>query len=271
MYSDNYNYNSHLQDNETPYGVVRNPSDGFNFNRQDSLAEAASLQERDHSCNMINFMDKQIVICDYIRNEGMEIGKDCFPEHEYDMDDYLKHGDYSFGPEVFENSFQEIDSNIDYDTASYDTSDRSQTHVSVPATANVPTPQIKQEIQEYEEEKPYDDEVVARPNRRARNHRNSSIDADNFTPKTRARRYVLKNEKEKATEEYRLKRAKNNDAVRKSRCKQKSEQQKCIDEKISLARQNQEILKENAKLREEVRTLKEIVSQKDEQIRQFSF
>ena len=63
---------------------------------------------------------------------------------------------------------------------------------------------------------------TAPPRRRpARDNQGELI---NYTPKTKARKYVLKPDEEKKNPTYKLKRARNNDAVRKSRSKQKEMQ-----------------------------------------------
>ena len=80
----------------------------------------------------------------------------------------------------------------------------------------------------------------------------STKDADaalrEFKPETKARRYTLKPHEEKASSTYKLKRARNNDAVRKSRSKAK-EAQMARDE------ENNKLKHDNTKLQNEIKKL----------------
>jgi len=69
-----------------------------------------------------------------------------------------------------------------------------------------------------------------------------------FVPKTTARKYTQRPDHEKKTDQYKIKRERNNDAVRRSRTKAKIEQQKRDEELQALKQEMESLRKQNQTL-----------------------
>lgn len=72
---------------------------------------------------------------------------------------------------------------------------------------------------------------------------------EEYKPQTQARKYHLKKETEKVDPSYKLKRARNNDAVRRSRTKAKEQQQKIFDDYDNMKKRLAAVEEENKNLR----------------------
>ncbi|CAJ0935312.1 unnamed protein product, partial [Mesorhabditis belari] len=77
----------------------------------------------------------------------------------------------------------------------------------------------------------------------------SSSKGNGYTSTTRARKYNLKPKEEKETTNYKIKRMRNNDAVRRSRMKAKEEQEKRDKELMDLRNEKNKVEQDNKHLR----------------------
>lgn len=207
-----------------------------NFGRQDSLSLCASLQNHDRNRpeNMIDFMESEMNFEEYI---GVLKNLDVQPEHIDAMfdDNELQKGNLLYDEG---HQYDPYDHRPDMVPDQHgSSSERSMT-----STPNVSFSNIKTE-DEYWEYEPTTSTSTAPPRRRpARDNQGELI---NYQPKTKARKYVLKPDEEKKNPTYKLKRARNNDAVRKSRSKQKEMQ-------VQRDRELDDLRNENIRLKAEL-------------------
>ncbi|KAM3728496.1 Transcription factor [Dirofilaria immitis] len=193
------------------------------IDRQDSLMLCQQLQEQDG----FDFMDQSMDLTPYLRDlRGIdESSEDLEPiidkQRVLEYDIRMQHGIYGCTAQY-----------ADLTTIAKATkSDKSldDAPVAVPETSGFATifQPVKMEITNGEEMK---GEQETRPTISVKKDTSAQIEIS-FTPTIKPRKYSLKPEAEKKNPLYRLKREKNNDAVRRSRTKAK-QQQKMKDEQI---------------------------------------
>ncbi|CAD6187289.1 unnamed protein product [Caenorhabditis auriculariae] len=250
------------KDRFTEYDVFRrNPTspDSMPFQRQDSLAICADLQEKDRSrSEMLDFMETSLDLSNYLN---------CFnelnvPADQIDLDDNelqkahilyedpangehsVYGGNSQYEPEQAQptSDFEYYQAEIPDDEEAYvmqcDVPQKeAATVVDVQVEGNTPRPtrtlkrpaHMTEMMPKAEPIEDWDDSTSTSSyasEKKIRQRKGGPGDESNvdYKPQTKARKYQLKPEQEKAQPQYRLKRARNNDAVRKSRNKAKEQQ-----------------------------------------------
>ncbi|VDK62983.1 unnamed protein product [Onchocerca ochengi] len=193
--------------------------------RQDSLMLCQQLQEQDG----FDFMDQSMDLTPYLRDlRGIDDNEDLEPvidkQRVLEHDMRMQHGIYGSTTQYAD--FANLTS-----IAEAIKSDRclDDSLVVVPETSGFGTTfqPVKMEIINSEEMK---GEQETRPTISVKKDTSEEVEIS-FVPTIKPRKYSLKPEAEKKNPLYRLKREKNNDAVRRSRTKAK-QQQKMKDEQI---------------------------------------
>ncbi|CAI2355656.1 unnamed protein product [Caenorhabditis sp. 36 PRJEB53466] len=241
-----------LRDGPMMRGLTDLPPDGGastsaagNFVRQDSLALAASYQQRDRERQNIDFMEAELDLDNYLA---------CFtdldvPADNVDFDDaelqkvnilydgeqpytepppmngYERHVAYTSGfskPEDFDNDSYKMNCEVKSEQPDYDTKTRRL--IKKPMNYQL-YEQHYNDSSDLSDDPSVDDSYYEPISKKKK-----SNGVDHFKPSTRARKYNLKPVEEKAEPTYKLKRARNNDAVRKSRNKAKEMQKKKEEE-----------------------------------------
>ncbi|MFH4973652.1 hypothetical protein AB6A40_000361 [Gnathostoma spinigerum] len=206
--------------------------DATEYCRQDSLTLCRELQEQD-PCD---FMDENMDLTPYL--EGI---------HAEDLNTREE-----FEPFLDKQRLIEDDIHLQRDLQYTDLGSRSNVSTEPKTSELRMTTDTRHKS--VKEETSWDDESV--PNEEQTPSTSSRRDSDHevlsFTPTIKPRRYMLKTEEEKKNPEYRLKRERNNDAVRKSRSKAKEQQ-----------RQKDQMIKD---LTKKVSELKALLAEKDLQI-----
>lgn len=230
---------------EVPRGLMDMPNQGAStsnmmFNRQDSLALAASYQQRDRERFPVDFMETELDLDNYLQCftdldvpadnvdlDDTELQKvnllyDVEPVYDHPpMNGYERHITYGSAvqkPHEFDSEGYKMNCEI-----------KMEPEESFTRRAPKRPPAFEQYDQDYTEESsgeeisdsPSADDSYYEPKGKKRR-----TTLEKFRPQTRARKYNLKPDEEKAEPTYKLKRARNNDAVRKSRNKAKELQKK---------------------------------------------
>ncbi|KHJ87424.1 basic region leucine zipper [Oesophagostomum dentatum] len=244
-------YAAHLQGLERQPGFPSSIVDPRIFERQDSLARAATLQEcdrvRDHD-GILDFLESTMNIEDYLEDITRETG---VPPEEVDLDDYeLQKCNILYDDKIraYEN----------YDPFAHDIGLHEQLVPPdyVPKTPTpLPTiPETIANIAPVKVEPTWESSVpstsTAQPTTTKRGGRTVQPPPDAYTPTTTARKYRLKTPQERNNTSYKVKRARNNDAVRKSRSKAKAIQ-------AMKDKQLEEALLEVSQLKEKLRVANE--------------
>ncbi|KIH52619.1 basic region leucine zipper [Ancylostoma duodenale] len=194
------------------------------LNEEDSLARAASLQECDRVRDpegILNFLETTMNIDDYLEDITNMTG---IPPEEIDLDDYeLQKCNILYNDDKIR-TFES------YDPFAHDVALHEQL---VPAdyVAKTPTPVPVEPLAAVKVEPTWETSSSRRflgsapstssaPSAR-RGGRNSQPTLETYTPTTTARKYRLKTPQERNNSSYKVKRQRNNDAVRKSRTKAK--------------------------------------------------
>ncbi|CCD68278.2 CCAAT/enhancer-binding protein homolog 1 [Caenorhabditis elegans] len=218
-------------------------SSAGSFARQDSLTIAASLQQRDRERHPVDFMETELDLGDYLQVlHDLDVPTDNVDfddaelqkcnilydgEHPYEqpeLNGYERHVAYGTGYRV----------PGDYDQDGYkmncevkaETPDFGATKTRRAVKRPVPYDDYQKEYSEESSDMTDNDGSVDDSYFEPKSKKTKSAGLENFKPQTRARKYKLKADEEKAEPTYKLKRARNNDAVRKSRKKAKELQDK---------------------------------------------
>lgn len=217
------------------------------FARQDSLALAASFQQRDRERYPVDFMETELDLDNYLQ---------CFtdldvPADNVDFDDaelqkvnilydgerpyeqpimngYEQHVAYGPGfrkPGEFDQDDYKMNCEVKNETEALEIAQQNRRNSKRPAYQDDYQEEYSESSSEASDPVSADDSYYEpKPKKTKKNG------LDHFKPQTRARKYNLKADEEKAEPTYKLKRARNNDAVRKSRNKAKELQKKRDDE-----------------------------------------
>ncbi|CAJ0583230.1 unnamed protein product, partial [Mesorhabditis spiculigera] len=225
---------------------------GSAFGRQDSLSIAAELQQKDKERNQSSFMEADVNIENYLKElrdeeaytddplqEDPELAKTSFEMEQSAVFDSIHNNpmmgrlrddpmDDIFKSQVPHSSHQQgplIDT-APITLAKMEPWEEEQGTSRQPRTVMVPRTQI---VQKYP--------VMTEPSKPPMNK--------NYVPTTKARKYNLKPKEEKETNNYKIKRMRNNDAVRRSRMKAKEAQEKREKELSDLRSHNDKLEREN--------------------------
>ncbi|CAJ0607354.1 unnamed protein product [Cylicocyclus nassatus] len=188
------------------------------FERQDSLARAATLQEcdRERDPEILNFLETTMNIEDYLEDITQATG---VPSEEIDLDDYelqkcniLYQDDKmqpydSYDPFAHDIGLHEHMVPLDYDPKPLTPAPT--------APSSVENVVVKTEPAWESGAAPSTSNAL--PAKRGRGQPREDV----YTPTTTARKYRLKTPQERNNTSYKVKRQRNNDAVRKSRTKAK--------------------------------------------------
>ncbi|KAF1745839.1 hypothetical protein GCK72_022286 [Caenorhabditis remanei] len=227
------------------------------FNRQDSLALAASFQQRDRERYPVDFMETELDLDNYLQ---------CFtdldvPADNVDFDDaelqkvnilydgerpyeqpvlngYERHVTYGPGfrkPEEFDQDAYKMNCEVKTEEEVLEHANKTRRATKRPAYDEYED-DYSGSSNGSEDDGSVDDSYIE-PNSKKRKR----TGLENFRPQTRARKYNLKADTEKAEPTYKLKRARNNDAVRKSRNKAKELQRKREEEHDKMKRRIAEL------------------------------
>ncbi|WKX96838.1 hypothetical protein Q1695_012912 [Nippostrongylus brasiliensis] len=220
------------------------------FERQDSLAQAAVLQEFDRARDtegMISFLETPMNIEDYLRDIRELTG---IPEDEVDFDDVELQkcqilfdggrGDYDTAYDPFAHS-EELVQEKSVTTDGY-------VSESASGRTTVEMADVKTEP-EWES----NTELPSTSTRPQRKGGRKVQEDETYVPTTTARKYRLKSAQERNNLSYKVKRQRNNDAVRKSRSKAKQLQ-------MMKEKQLEDALVENKNLKEKLRLANERIA-----------
>lgn len=212
------------------------------FTRQDSLALAASLQQRDRERNPVDFMETQLDLDNYLQcftdldvpadnvdlnDAELQKANILYDDDSYEqpqLNPYERHVAYGPG---FRNpgEYEEQDGykmNFEVKTEEEKKPETMKTSKTMTTRRAIKRPSCYDDYQEEGETSLSDnDESVDDSYYKPKSSKKTAAAVPNFVPKTKARKYNLKPDKEKVEPIYKLKRARNNDAVRKSRNKAK--------------------------------------------------
>lgn len=266
------------------FGARLHPSDVHHqpennpFQRQDSLALASSLQQADRERygphDMLDFLETSMDIDQYLQTfEDLDV-----PADQVDLDDnelQKAHIIYDHEPhDVYEPfahneeiMLQPRAESVISSISSYDAGSGTTplSHIDPQELKNSALSSsrhihnIKNEPQEWEDNMPSTSAASAASRRRSSRDPNEELRS--FTPSTKARKYNLKPDTEKANPHYKLKRIRNNDAVRKSRTKAKELQD-------AMKKDNQEMQQRIIELESTIAAMKKTEKQDKELIRQ---
>ncbi|CAO4362053.1 unnamed protein product [Caenorhabditis nigoni] len=212
------------------------------YARQDSLALASSYQQRDRERNNVDFMETELDLDNYLQCfTDLDVPADNidFNDSELQKVNILYDEDRPFEPPVMNGYERHLAYGPAYPPSKQYDVDQYQMNCEVKREEKPPVPvsnsrrAIKrpayQDYQDYSEDSELsEDEPADDYHSPAKNKRTS---LQNFKPQTKARKYNPKAADEKAQPTYKLKRARNNDAVRKCR-NRAQEQQKKKDEEF---------------------------------------
>ncbi|PIC15047.1 hypothetical protein B9Z55_022170 [Caenorhabditis nigoni] len=211
------------------------------FTRQDSLALAASFQQRDRERNPVDFMETELDLDNYLQcftDLDVPVDNVDFDDAELQKVNILYDGERPYEPPVLNEYERHVAYGPGFRNAEDFDPDEYKMNCELKAEAEAAAERERRIIKRpsYNKYKDYspdtsdlsddDNDYYYNPNSKNR----AGDGLANFKPQTKARKYNLKAADEKAQPTYKLKRARNNDAVRKSRNKAKELQKKREDE-----------------------------------------
>ncbi|KAK6735261.1 hypothetical protein RB195_018441 [Necator americanus] len=184
------------------------------FERQDSLARAASLQECDRVRDpegILNFLETTMNIEDYLEDITHMTG---IPSEDIDLDDYeLQKCNILYNDKI--HSYES------YDPFAHDVGLHEQLITSEYAP-KTPTPAPAATLTTVKVEPVWENSAPSTSAIQPKKCGGRNVQTlETYTPTTTARKYRLKTPQERNNTSYKVKRQRNNDAVRKSRSKAK--------------------------------------------------
>uniref|UniRef100_A0A1I7T5L7 BZIP domain-containing protein n=1 Tax=Caenorhabditis tropicalis TaxID=1561998 RepID=A0A1I7T5L7_9PELO len=245
------------------------------FARQDSLALAASFQQRDRERYPVDFMETELDLDNYLQCfTDLDVPADnidfddaelqkvniLYDEQPYSqpvMNGYERHVTYGPGfrkPGEYDQEEYKMNCEVKPETEPIENGATQGRRVSKRPAFDDYQPEFSEDSSDVSESASVDDSYYE-----PKSKRNKKTGLENFRPQTRARKYHLKADEEKAEPTYKLKRARNNDAVRKSRNKAKELQKKRDDEHDKMKRRIAELEGQLASEREARRQDKELI------------
>lgn len=218
------------------------------FERQDSLARAACLQECDRIRDpkgILNFLETTMNIEDYLE-DITEISE--MPAEDIELDDVeVEKCNILYN----ENKMRNYDA---YDPFAHVPPEFLGENVHSPQDDCVTESQTPvQELPEIKKEPVWDNEQPSTSSTRSSKRNIRNVEPFDYVPTTTARKYRLKTPQERSNLSYKVKRQRNNDAVRRSRTKAKQLQ-------LMKEKQLADAIYEVAQLKEEVRVLRDKLS-----------
>ncbi|KAK6050490.1 basic region leucine zipper [Cooperia oncophora] len=225
--------------------IAANPDfvGGCVFERQDSLARAATLQECDRSRDpegILNFLETTMNIEDYLEDITHMTG---VPVDDLDLDDIELQK-----CNILYNDGKALQSYETYDPFAHsELLIREQLHPEAYAAPSPALAEVKKEP-EWENSRP-----TATATRSSKRSTRAVQPLEPYVPTTTARKYRLKSPQERNNLSYKVKRQRNNDAVRRSRSKAKQLQ-------MMKEKQLEDALTEVTELKEKLRVAQERLS-----------
>uniref|UniRef100_A0A8R1DID9 BZIP domain-containing protein n=1 Tax=Caenorhabditis japonica TaxID=281687 RepID=A0A8R1DID9_CAEJA len=214
------------------------------FIRQDSLALAATYQQRDRERYPGDFMERELDLDDYLACltdldvpadnvdfDDAELQKVNIlydgerPYEQPELNGYERHVAYGPGyrtPGDYDPDVYKMNCEVKTEDSEYDNGVKTRRAIKRPAIQlDMYENEYSEESTEISDDSASVDDAYCAP----KSKKSKATALTNYKPSTKARKYNLKAEDEKAEPTYKLKRARNNDAVRKSRNKAKELQQ----------------------------------------------